>query len=121
MRHLKENYLAILRLELKDLHEDIEALIEHLTREKERGHLTNYVFMENLALFRNELLGVDAFGKILDQLDPEAFATLDEMVDHLRISFRAKVKSSGLAEAINIYVERKLVKVRNYIDACGSR
>ena len=115
MRHVKENYLAILRLELKDLHEDIEALIAQLTQEKERGHLTNYVFMENLALFRNELLGVDAFGKILAQLDPDAFATLDDMVDHLNISFKAKVKASGLAEAINIYVERKLEKVRHYV------
>ena len=115
MHKVNEKYLAILRVELEDLQEDIEELIAQITQEREEGGLTNYVFMENLALFRNELLGVDAFGRILDQLDPGAFATLDELVEHLKNTFRAKVKDAGLAKAIEVYVERKLEKVRQYV------
>ena len=115
MPETRAKYLAILRLELDDLHEDIEALIRQTTKERESGNLTNYVFLENLALFKNELLGVDAFGKILEQTDPHAFATLDEMVDHLKTTFRARVKACGLAEVIELYVERKLVKVMQYV------
>ena len=115
MHHIKEKYLAILRIELEDLHEDIEGLIRHATEERESGHLTNYVFMENLALFKNELLGVDAFDRILDELDLETFATLEEMVAYLKTDFREKVKSVGLAEAIDVLVERKLDKVLHYV------
>lgn len=115
MRKIKENYLAILRIELKDLQEDIETLIEQYTQEREQGKLTNYVFMENLALFKNELLGVEAFSQILDEIDLNRFATLDEMVDHLKNTFRDKVRTCGLAEVINIFIERKLEKVRQYV------
>lgn len=115
MRNLKGKFIGILRVELRDLQEDIEDLIEQTTKERERGNLTNYVFIQNLALFKNELLGVNAFGRILDELDVEPFGTLDELVDHLKSSFRARVKAAGLAEAINVYVERKVDKVRRYV------
>ena len=115
MRRINEFYISILRIELKDLQEDIEVLIQKCTEERERGNLTNYVFMENLALFKNELLGVDAFGRILDETDPKAYDALDEMVEDLKQKFQAKVKASGLAEAINVYVERKLRKVARYV------
>ena len=115
MRRINEFYISILRIELKDLQEDIEVLIEKCTEERERGNLTNYVFMENLALFKNELLGVDAFGRILDETDPKAYDALDEMVEELKQKFQAKVKASGLAEAINVYVERKLREVARYV------
>ena len=115
MHHIKERYLAILRIELEDLYEDIEGLIKQTTKERESRNLTNYVYMENLALFKNELLGMDAFGRILDELDLETFATLEEMVDYLKTDFREKVKSVGLAEAIDVLVERKLDKVLHFV------
>lgn len=115
MHRINENYLAILRLELKDLQEDIEVLIEQCTKARDEGSVTNYVFMENLALFRNELLGVDVFGKVLDVTDPGAYPTLDALVEHLKTDFQAQVKARGLAELINIYVGRKLEKVRQYV------
>lgn len=115
MRKVNEVYLSILRLELEDLHEDIEVMIEACKKEKEKGRLTNYVFMENLALFKNELLGVNAFGKIVEETDPTAFDTLETMVNHLKMRFREKIKTTGLAEVICIYVDRKLEKVQKYV------
>ena len=115
MPETRKKYLAILKLELEDLHEDIETVIQQTTKERESGSLTNNVFMENLALFKNELLGVDAFGRILDELDLGAFTSLEEMVDYLKTDFRAKVKAVGLAEVIDLLVERKLDKVMQYV------
>lgn len=115
MPETRAKYLAILRLELDDLHTDIEELIKQTTEERESRELTNYVYMENLALFKNELLGVDAFGRILDELDLGAFTSLEEMVDYLKTDFRAKVKAVGLAEVIDLLVERKLDKVMQYV------
>jgi len=121
MRKANEVYLSILRLELEDLHEDIEVMIEACTKEKEKGRLTNYVFMENIALFKNELLGVDAFGKIVDETDTAAFDTLEAMVNHLKMRFKEKIRTAGLAEVICIYVDRKLEKVQKYVTQGSQR
>lgn len=45
-------------------------------------------------------------------MDEATFETLDELVDHPKRSFRARVKAAGLAEAINVYLERKSDKAR---------
>ncbi|MEW6755438.1 MAG: hypothetical protein AB1505_31330 [Candidatus Latescibacterota bacterium] len=115
MRRINANFLAIVKLEMEDLREDIEALIEQCTADRERGVVTNYVAMENLALFHNELLGLADFGRILEAADPAIFATLEEMIAHLRTSFRVHIRQSGLAEVVTLYVDRKLEKVRQYV------
>ena len=115
MREAKKNFIKIMRIELKDLHMDIEALIRECQKEKEKGKLTNHVFMQNLVVFKNELLGLNTFDEILDSTNPEEYDTLDDMINYLKNRFRKMIKASGLVEAINIYVERKLTKVANYI------
>jgi len=115
MHRENEAYLAILKIEMADLQGDIQILIDECTKAKEEGGVTNYVFMENLALFKNELLGVDTFEKVIEDTNPASFRTLDSLVDHLSRTFREKTKAFGLAEVINIYVARKLDKVRKYV------
>ena len=115
MLNKRKNYLRIMAIELEDLTRDIERLIELCNREREAGRFTNYVFMENLATFKNELLGVNAFGRILDTTDPERFSDLEAMIDHLKGSFAEKVRACGLVEAVNICIRRKLDKVARYV------
>ncbi len=115
MREIKRNYLKILRIEIEDLKQDIEALIEGCRREHESELLTHYVFMENLIVFRNELLGVDYFFKVLDSVDPDRYETLDNMTADLMATFRRMVEERGLPRDISYYVERKLMKVKQYV------
>ncbi|MBN1420330.1 MAG: hypothetical protein JXP34_16235 [Planctomycetes bacterium] len=114
MLRTNENYLKILTIELEDLREDLEALIERCAAEREAGRLSPYVCLENLALFKNELLGVDAFGRIVRETDPSAFAALEAMIDHLRHRFRALARDAGFADAVHICIDRKLAKVAKY-------
>lgn len=116
MRAVKKNYLAILAIELDDLKEDIEHLISELRHNKQDHRCTEHVFLHNLTLFRNELLGVDAFHKILDQIDPENYETLDDMIAEIKQRFQLRVQMYGLAEVINLLIERKLVKVARYVN-----
>lgn len=115
MRKMKRRYIEILRIELEDLKEDLELLIEESKRDRRDGCLTDHVFFANLALFKNELLGVDTFFKIVNEIDPEEFEDVNALVGHLRTVFREKVKFYDLAEAINVCVERKLMKVARYV------
>lgn len=115
MRKIKKRFIEILRIELADLKEDLELLIDESKKERKNGRLTDHVFFANLALFKNELLSVDAFFKILNEIDADEFENLDSLLDHLRKVFREKVHLCGLAEAVNVCVERKLKKVAHYV------
>ena len=72
------------------------------------------MFSENLIVFRKELLGVDAFFRLLET-DPDRFENLDGLITHLSAAFKDMVRQSGLPAIIGSYVERKLKKVREYI------
>ncbi len=115
MRDSKRYYLRMLRVELDDLKDDIDLLIDEYTRLHDSDQMSNYVFLENLTVIRKELLGVDSFCRILDATDTEKFLTLDDLIGHLTDSFRSMVRERGLPEVIEDYVERKLLKVRDYV------
>ena len=111
--------MEILRVELDDLKEDLELLINESEKERRNGRLTDHVFFANLFLmffpFSKIILGVDAFFKIIDGTDPDVFENLDDLLAHLRSAFREKVRVYGLAQAVNVCVERKLKKVAHYV------
>lgn len=115
MRATKQNYIAILRIELQDLSIDLERLIERCLTGMEQGTISQNVFMQNLAIFKNELLGLHSFQKILDAIDPEAYPDLDSMIEDIRRRFRALLRSHGLVDALQLYVNRKLDKVARYV------
>ena len=115
MNATKRNYLVILRIELDDLSTDIERLIEQCSLGAQKGMISQNVFMQNLATFKNELLGVHSFQHILDHIDPDEYENLESMIDDIRARFQRLLKSHGLVGALQLYVNRKLDKVRRYI------
>lgn len=115
MSEKKNKYLKILRIEIEDLKYDVEGLIKECKIEHETGQVSEYVFLENLVIFRKELLGLGVFSQILDSIDPDRFENLDEMMEFIRKSFTDKIKEYNLLKAITLYVERKLEKVKKYV------
>lgn len=111
----RKKYLKILRIEIEDLQDDIGGLIAECKKEVETGILSNYVFLQNLTIFKKELLSLGVFFKILDSIDTEQYESLDDMIDFIRTSFSEKIKEYDLIQAINVYVERKLIKVKKYV------
>jgi hypothetical protein len=53
---------------------------------------------------------------MLDNVDIEQFDGLDELVTFIKQQFEGKVRTMGFAKAIKSYVERKLIKVADYVD-----
>jgi len=111
MRNIIKNFVAILKVEIEDLVADIELLISECQRKKETGAITDYVYMENMALYRHELLAVQSFARLLELTDPGAYEKLDDLVKHLTDTFR----EGGYVRAINICIERKMNKVTRYV------
>ena len=115
MQKIKKRFMEILYIELDDLKEDLERLVDETENQRKKGILTEHVYMANLALYKNELLGVKSFNHILDHTDPSGFANLDDLLSHLRHSFQEKVRVGGRARAVNVCVERKLRQVARYV------
>jgi hypothetical protein len=112
---IQRKYLNILRIEIEDLIEDIGLIVDEYRRRKEKGEITNYVFLENLAVLHNELLGVGDMKKMLDSIDPEVYDGLDEMVFDIETKIQNRIKNSNLAQALFPLVKRKLEKVSKYL------
>ena len=110
----KENFLILLRLEMRDLAQDVKQLINQCEQEHSRGHYSANIFMQNLATFQNELLALNSFERILDHINPEDFNSLEEMIGDIRRRFHDLVDKHGLVSAIKIYIDRKLNKVAAY-------
>lgn len=115
MRSVKQNFLKILAIEVDDFKEDLEVLIKQCREAHACGRLSESVFWENITVFNNEILGANAFHRVIEKIHPDEFEALSDLMDELKVRFRDVVKKHGLVEAINIYVERKMDKVARYV------
>lgn len=115
MKEVKQNFKDIMFVELRDLRQDLELLIEECRERSIKDHITERVFQENAALFKNEILGLQEFSDILEAINPKSYMTLDEMIRELVQQFKEKIKSADLAEAILICINRKMNKVAKYV------
>jgi len=115
MRDLKQKYLRILGVELEDLKEDVAQLAEGLTHRWHCEEITDYVFMENLAFFKNEILGTDGLMRDISVVNPDSFASLEELIDHLSTRVTLHIRDHDLPQALCELVQRKLDKVRRYV------
>lgn len=115
MKRRKKHYLEIMRIELVDLKEDIELMITKCHQDQENGKITERVLLENVTLFKNEIMGIEKFSSILDQTDPNEFENLNDMISHIKDIFRKTRRVNEIAEAINVRIDSKLTKVAQYV------
>jgi len=117
-----ENFIKILIVELDDLHEDIKVLIKECNEKHLKEKITEYVFLENLAVLKNELFGVEGFIEDVRSLNIEKFADIKALSDYLMNLLHERVHEKGLAPSILNLVDRKIQKVTKYVDTnfiCG--
>jgi hypothetical protein len=112
----KESFLKILIIELEDLDDDIKLLIKECDERHCRQEITDYVFMENLAVLRNELFGVEGFVDDIKAVRPEDYETLDEMIEGLLKILENRINEKGIAHSIVSLIERKMNKVKHYVE-----
>jgi hypothetical protein len=116
MKDVKGHFIKILRIELDDLKEDIEQLISECREKMEHPKLNEYVYLENLAVLKNELLGLGHFSRILDSMDVAGFADLDATIEAVKQAFSDEIERCGLAPAAVLLVDRKIEKVRQFVE-----
>jgi len=110
----KETFLKILLIELSDLEADLKALEVEYRDKHDHDIISNYVFYENLALLQRELFGIDSFVADVQQITPEEYATLDEMIAAVTALLEQRVREKCLVPAILHLVSRKIKKAAQY-------
>ena len=88
-------------------------------RRKESGEITNYVFLENLAVLYHEISGVDNLVEVIDSVDPDSYEGLEDMIPDLERRIRHKMNRAHLAKPLYPLVKRKLEKVAEYVRQVG--
>ena len=68
-----------------------------------------------MALLRRELLDVDQVARLIDDLELDQYADVDELVEALDSHFREMAEHHGLEQAIYSLLKRKLDKIAGYV------
>ena len=117
MHRQNEAFLELLLIELDDLEADMR-LVETEYREKHaREKISEYIFQENLALTQRELFGVDGFRRDVRTFVAGSFANLADLVAGLQEKLETRVRDNGLPRAMILMINRKLDKVRRYVES----
>lgn len=111
----KAKFLRVFTAELEDLLEDIGLAERRHAERLARREITDYVFMENDALFRIEGESIRRILNSIDQIDLSLYTTVDELCAALDASIKAAVRDREQPEAICAFVGKKLEKVRKYV------
>jgi len=108
-------FMTILKLELDDLEEDLKQLVEEAEVLHDKKLISNYVYLENLAVIKHELFGINGIVKRFEQTDPDQFENLDDLISSLLAAMLQVKAIELLPEGIIHLVERKMEKVKGYV------
>lgn len=117
MIHQREAFIKILMIELEDLEEDIELLIQECDERHCKNEISEYVFLENLATLKNEMFGVESFLADIMKIDPLSYKNVNDLVEELKEKLKKRIKEKGLAKSVEILINRKMLKVLNYVNS----
>jgi NRPS condensation-like uncharacterized protein len=109
-------FVKMFTMELEDLHKDIELLIKKYKDEHDHDIISNYVFLENLALMKNELFGIDSFLQEVKEINPSSYTDVHELITYLKQQLLNRCHEKGIASSAFVLSERKMNKVLSYID-----
>ena len=105
----------ILKVEMKDLEEDLSVMEEIYQNKKDDGQITNYVYMENMAVLKEEIRGIEKIITCLNESNPEDYESIDDFISQFTRLCRENQRNVDLPEAVYAMFTRKIHKVKQYI------
>ena len=115
MRGSVKEFLKIARVELEELLDNIEYRIDLIEKRKAESLITEHVYLENKAVFMNEVCCFRRFLHCLESVRPEAFRTVDEALEFILREFASQVHDCGYAPCALSFAERRLRKATRYV------
>jgi hypothetical protein len=115
---LRIKFIKVLRAELEDLIEDLDVAERKHAARFAHHEVTDYVFRQNDGLFRMEGDSLRHILRDLASFDPTRHEDLNQVVAAVETLVRDLVKDHEEPEAMVGFVDRKLRKVRRYVESC---
>jgi transcription-repair coupling factor (superfamily II helicase) len=115
MKERKKKFINIIKIEMEDLIEDLNNLVDDYKEKKEKDLITNYVFMENLALIQHEMYGIGKFSEIVCALNLEDYKDIEEISDHIKDILEKKIATSDFANCLFPMISRRIAKASKYV------
>ena len=115
MKNLFRKFQKMLLVELEDLHEDLDLFIQVIKDRHESRLITDYVYRENLAILRNEVLGLEDCSHGCEDLDLDELTSVDEMAAFLKLRLKQRLISRGYAQALYTLLEKRLDRIAGYL------
>ncbi len=108
-------FLRIFQFELKDLMKDINELINSYKEKYNKEIISHYVFLENVALMKNELSGLKVFLNEIVSFKVKEYDTLDDLITETRSRLKSIIKKKHLVKALENLINPKIDKVYRYV------
>jgi hypothetical protein len=108
-------HLRLVSLELESLRDELQILIDGLDDRLARHEITDYVRNENMAVLRNEVLGLEDCLRGCQDLELSAEETIDELVTRTKQHLRERLSKNGYVPALALLLESRLEKVAAYL------
>lgn len=115
MRAALNKFIAIFKIELQDLKDDISDLLGVLEKRRDSGEITNYVYLGNKGVLLNEIDGIEELLDRIAKIDAYQYASLEEMMDEVRRMIESRIQECAFPEVCRSLVGRKFDKVCRYI------
>lgn len=115
-----EKFLKVFCFELDDLLEDVYLMRQLLKERHERKEVTDYVFMENMAVFSRELEGIREVLSDMKEFHPQQMADLQELKKAICHKIQERLQQHDLPEAVMAFCQRKIDKVHDFIKTVDS-
>jgi len=111
------HFLRLFRVELDDLVDEMKLLVDRMESRYASGEISEYVHLENLALYRREIDAFAKFAGIVDGIDPSLYKCTSDIEADLLARSRDYVSRLEDPEAVYILLKRKIEKVGKFISS----
>ncbi len=115
MKSLCRKYLKILQVEIEDLQDDLNLFLEVLQDRHLRHLVTDYVYNENSATLRNEILGLRECVRALENYEAAPCSSIEQVRDDLKKEIFRRLDEHGYVPAVRALVGKKLDKIAVYL------
>lgn len=115
MKDLCRKFHRIFLVELEDLKEDLDLFIKVMETRHNSGEITDYVYNENLAVLRNELLGIQDCARGCADIESTGKEAIEEISAVFKLRLRERLREHGYVPALYALLEKRVDKIAAYL------
>lgn len=108
MLHDKEKYITILKIEIESLINDISSLIDYEKQLHDSNKHTNFVYLENLVVLKDEIMGLNGVLGIIENLEIDTTQSINKQLEEQIGKF---IEHRGYPKAIYSLILSRMKKI----------